>query len=337
MQFEDIVKAFKSGNISGNYIFYGEEPFFINYLTDLFIEHAISDQERAFGQSIYYGKEANPSIIRDQCLTVPMSFGGNPKQLIVIKEATPIEKNLKPLYKYMEKPVESTILLIVFNGMKALPKSIPVKFATIYKSEPVKEKDMSKWIQAQFKSHGYSIQSDAIQTIIDYAGTNLEQINNEIAKLIIAHPKEKPITNLEIKTNFGIMRDYSVYDLQYALGEKNGIKIFKIVDYFSRNPKNMEDVLLIGSLFNFYKQLYQLKLCQRMKMSIEETVEAMGMNSKDSWKVNSNLKYITNYTIIQLENALIYLAETDQRMKGIKGSALTYQEMIKELTLKLIA
>jgi DNA polymerase-3 subunit delta len=235
--FEELVKSFKEKSIKGNYVFYGEESFFIDYLTDLLIENSLEDSERGFCQHIFYGKETDTVTVRDLCLTIPMSFSANPKQLVVIKEAQDIAKDMVPIYKYLATENTNTIFLLSYKGTKSLDKKIP-KNPTIFKSEVLKEKDMPKWIQSQFKLEGYTIQSDAVSTIIDYAGTNLERIKNEIDKLLITSHKDKPISAEDIQHNFGIMREYTIFDFQNAMGEKNVSKIYRIIDMYSKNEKN---------------------------------------------------------------------------------------------------
>jgi len=337
MFYEDLVKTFKKKDIKGTYIFYGKEPFFINHLADLLVENALEESERAFSQNIFYGTEVKLNSVADLCITVPMAFGNAPRQLVVLRNPDLKKKGAEDLFRYMSSPVPSTILLITIETDQALPKGIPTKEATIFKSEPVKEKDMGKWIQTQFKNLDYTIQPDAVQTIIDYSGTNLEAITNEISKLKLRCSPDKPITRLDIQESFGIMRDFTIYNLQEAMGEKNPIKIFRIVDYFSRNPKVMPFEFLLASFYGFFKQLYQIKLAQRMEMTVDEIANAIGVRDSMKWLVNTNAKYASKYTIIQLENALIALAETDKRNKGIQGHSEDYTSMLKELVVKLIS
>lgn len=335
--FEDLVKSFKKKEIKGTYIFYGEESFFIDYLAELLIENALEESERSFGQNIFYGRDVQMGALRDLCMTIPMSFSANPRQLVVVKEAQDCAKKMDPLYRYLEKPIDTTILVLVFKGTKSLDKKMPTKQATIFKSEVLKEKDMPKWIQGEFKSAGYTIQNDAVQTIIEYSGTNLERIHNEIQKLIITHNPEKPINSQDIQQSFGIMKDYAIYDFTAAMGEKNTKTIFKIADYYIKNEKTWPFELLVGILFPFYKTLYQIKLSQRVKMSLQDLASQIGISSNAIWQLDRQQKYANKYTIAQIENALTTLSEYDMRKKGMNGSTLSNKDILCELILKLIS
>lgn len=334
--FEELVKTFKEKAMKGSYVFYGEEPFFIDYLTDLLIENSLEDSERGFCQHIFYGKESDTVAIRDLCLTIPMSFSSNPRQLVVIKEAQDISKDMDPIYKYLATPNTNTIFLIAYKGTKSLDKKIP-KTPTIFKSEVLKEKDMPKWIQSQFKLEGYSIQTDAVSTIVDYAGNNLERIKNEIDKLLISASKEKPISSEDIQRSFGIMREYTIFDFQNALGEKNMSKIYRIIEMYSKNEKNFAFEQIIAVLYSFYKTLYQLKLVQRMHKKTDEIGAVMGYSSSDLWKLNNQMKYTSKYDITQLENAILTLHEMDKKRKGMSGTTMSYEDLLKEMVLRLIA
>lgn len=335
--FEDLVKNFKKKEIKGTYIFYGEEAFFSDQLSDLIIENALEESERSFCQQIFYGSEVDIPTIRDLCMTVPMSFSANPRQLIVIREAQDVEKKLVGLYRYLEKPVDSTILVLIFKNTKALDKKMPTKASTIFKSESLKEKDMPKWIQSEFKAEGYSIQTDAIQMIIEYSGTNLERIHNEIQKLIISTPKEKTITGQDIQQSFGVMKDYTTFDFSAAIGDKNMKTIFKIVDYYSKDEKSWPLEIIFGVLFTYFKTLYQIKLGQRLNLPTKDIGEAIGMPSALLWRLDKQQKQANNYTILQIENALTSLSHYDMRSKGIVASNSDRKALLKELILKIVS
>ncbi len=334
---EDLVKSFRKKDIKGTYILYGEEPFFIDYLAEMLIENALEESERSFCQNIFYGRDVQMNSLRDMCMTIPMSFTANPRQLVVIKEAQDCAKKMETLYRYLEKPIDSTILVLVFKNTKTLDKKMPTKLATVFKSELLKEKDMPKWIQGEFKNAGYTIQTDAVQTIVEYSGTNLERIHNEIQKLIISHNPEKPITSQDIQQSFGIMKDYAIYDFTAAMGEKNAKTIFKILDYYVKNEKTWPFELLVGILFPFFRTLYQIKLSQRVKMSTQNLATEIGLSSNALWQLDKQQKYANKYTLYQIENTLTTLAEYDMRRKGMNGSNLTYREILFEMVLKIIS
>jgi DNA polymerase III subunit delta len=335
--FEDLVKSFKKKEIKGTYIFYGEEPFFVDYLADLLVENALTEDERVFGQNIFYGRDVDMIALRTMCSTVPMSFSANPKQLIVIREAQDAAKKMDNLYKYMENPIESTILVLVFKGVKTLDKKMPTKTAHIFKSDLLKEKDMPKWIINEFKAEGFTIQDDAVKTIIEYSGTNLERIHNEIQKLIISLPKEKSINSQDIQQSFGVMKDYAIYDFTAAVGEKNMKNIFKITDYYIKNEKTWPLILLIGILFPFFKTIYQIKLGQRMRMSTQEIGAELGMAANQLWLLDKQQKYASNYTIPQLENAILLLSSYDRRSKGIQGSSAANSDLLMEMIVRIVS
>jgi DNA polymerase III subunit delta len=334
---EDLVKSFKKKEIKGTYIFYGEEPFFIDYLVEMLIDNALEESERSFCQNIFYGRDVQMNSLRDMCMTIPMSFTANPRQLVVVKEAQDCAKKMETLYRYLEKPIDSTILVLVFKNTKTLDKKMPTKLATVFKSELLKEKDMPKWIQGEFKNAGYPIQTDAVQTIVEYSGTNLERIYNEIQKLIISHNPEKPISSQDIQRSFGIMKDYAIYDFTTAIGEKNSKTIFKILDYYIKNEKTWPFELLVGNLFPFFRTLYQIKLSLRMKMSTQNLAAEIGVSSNALWQLDKQQKFANKYTLAQIENAITTLAEYDMRRKGMSGSTLTYREILFEMILKIIS
>lgn len=331
--YEELIKSFKSKDIKGNFIFYGKESFFIDRLTEYVIEHAIPESERDFCQKIMYGQDVNISSLRDMCMTLPMSFSSDPKQLIVVKEAQNMPSKIDGLINYLNLYNERTILVLSYKNTETIDKKFP-KTAIYFKSDVVSDKDLPKWIQSQFDSHGFKIDTHAVQTIIDYVGNNLQNISNEIEKLLLSTPKDKKIEVADIEKSFGVLKEYSVYEFTNALGEKNALTIFKIIDYYAGNEKVVAFEALLGNLFPFYKNLYLIKLGLFNKMTQSDMATAMKISSG---KLFYDMKKAEKYSITQLETALMTLHEYDMKRKGMGQGNYNYRDLLLEMTLKLIS
>lgn len=331
--FEELKKLFKSKDLIGNFILYGKESFFIDQLTDLVIDHAIPKSEQDFCQKVLYGQDVNISALRDMCLTVPMSFSSNPKQLIVVKEAQSMPSKLDGLINYLNMTNDKTILVLSYKNTETIDKKFP-KTAHYFKSDIIVDKELPKWISSQFDLQGYKVDTNAVQTIIDYVGNNLQNINNEIEKLLLSIPKDKKIEVRDIESSFGVLKEYSVYEFTNALGEKNALTLFKIIDYYAGNEKILAFEALLGNLLPFYKNLYLIKLGLFNKMSQADIAATLKISSG---KLFYDMKKTEKYSIVQLENSLSTLNEYDMKRKGMGEGAYNYRDLLLEMTLKLIS
>ena len=83
---------------------------------------------------------------------------------------------------------------------------------------------------------GIKTDPSASAMLTEYLGTDLHKIVNELDKLIITLPAEKPmITTSIIEKNIGISKDYNNFELIKAIGEKNILKANMIITYFANN------------------------------------------------------------------------------------------------------
>ena len=90
--------------------------------------------------------------------------------------------------------------------------------------------------------------------LVEFLGTDLSKINNELEKLQIILPKGSQITPELIEENIGISKDFNNFELRKAVGERNAVKAFQIVNYFGENPKDNPMVVTVSLLFNFFSQ-----------------------------------------------------------------------------------
>ena len=68
--------------------------------------------------------------------------------------------------------------------------------------------------------------------LAEFLGTNLGKINNELEKLQIILPQGSTITPKHIEENIGFSKDFNVFELRKAIGERNQLKAYQIAQYF---------------------------------------------------------------------------------------------------------
>ena len=72
-------------------------------------------------------------------------------------------------------------------------------------------------------------------------------------------------------------------------------------------------------------------------MSTKDIAAEIGLSPNMLWQLDKQQKFANNYTIAQIENALLSLSEYDRRRKGIQGSALSFKAILTEMVLKIIS
>jgi DNA polymerase-3 subunit delta len=330
--YEEIISDLKNRIFKPVYFLAGEEPYYIDLITEYIEERVLPEDEKAFNQMILYGDDTNiPSII-DTARRFPMMSS---HQVIIIKEAQSLKK-LEDLVIYLEKPLLSTILVISYK-YKTLDKRTKL-FKTLeshgayFESAKIRDYLIPGWIERYLMTKGIRIDPNASAMLTEYLGTDLHKIVNELDKLIITLPEGKPvITNGLIEKNIGISKDYNNFELQKAIGEKNVLKANMIVHYFANNPKENPITLTIASLFGYFSKLLTYHyVTDKSKNSVASVLKVNPFFVKDF--ETSSVKYNVTRTL-----QIISLLRTyDMRSKGYGDPGTDQGDLLKELVYKIL-
>jgi DNA polymerase-3 subunit delta len=102
---------------------------------------------------------------------------------------------------------------------KKLHKAI-AKSGLLFESKKLYENQVSDWIRSVLNGKKYQIEPKAAQMLVEFLGTNLSKISNELDKLVLMLPKETIITPVHIEDNIGISKDFNNFELRKSIGEK---------------------------------------------------------------------------------------------------------------------
>ena len=81
---ESILKELEANKFAPIYFLQGEEPYFIDKITDFIENNALAPQDRSFNQTIMYGKESTIASILTNAKRFPMMAD---RQVVIVKEA----------------------------------------------------------------------------------------------------------------------------------------------------------------------------------------------------------------------------------------------------------
>ncbi len=330
---KELVADIKNGNIKPIYFLMGEEPYYIDKISDFIEQHVLSEEEKGFNQMILYGREVSIDDIVANARRYPMMAE---RQVLIIKEAQDLSRTIELLVDYAENPQPTTVLVVNYkykkiDRRKALFKAIK-KIGVVYESKKLYENQVGEWIRRVLSSKDYSITPKAAQMLVEFLGTDLSKINNELEKLQIILPKGSQITPELIEENIGISKDYNNFELRKAVGNKDVLKAQQIARYFGENPRSNPMVVTVSLLFNFFAQLLHYH----------------GLNDKSSRSVASALRinpyfvneYITaarNYPMKKVSHVISTLREFDVKSKGVGANAVPQGDLLKELLVRIMS
>ncbi len=331
MTFNQIMTELKAGKYRPIYFLMGDETYFIDQITDYIAQNALPADQHAFNQIVMYGKDINVAQIDNTARRYPMM---SDRMVVIVKEAQNI-RSFDNLVYYANKPLDSTILVINYkyktlDKRKKIYKAID-KNGVVFESKKLYENQVPSWISNYLKEKNIKINPVAVRLLVDYLGTDLQKISNELNKLIISLNGKNEITPIDIEKNIGISKDYNIFELQKALTSKNTLKANQIVKYFAANPKSNPFVLTINALFGFFSKILLVhSLSNKSNQNVAKVLKV------HPFFVNDYLSATRTFSTKKLVYIISILREYDLKSKGVNNASITEGELLKELIFKIM-
>ena len=326
-----IVNDIKSGNIKPIYFLMGEEPYYIDKLSDYIEKNVLSEEEKGFNQSVLYGRDVTIDDIVSAAKRYPMMAE---RQVIIVKEAQDLSRTIENIEKYAENPMPTTVLVFCYK-YKTLDKrkkavKLLAKNGLVYESKKMYENQVGQWITRILKPKGYEIEPKANAMLVEFLGNDLSKINNELEKLQIILPKGSVISAINIEENIGFSKDFNVFELQNALGAKNQLKAYQIAQYFADNPKDNPMVVTTSLVFSFFIKL--LKYHGLKDKNPKTVAPILGVSPFFMKDYDVALR---NYPMKKVSQIIGTLRDIDVKSKGVGANAMPTHDLLKEMLVKV--
>ncbi len=319
------------------YFLQGEEPFFIDQVSDFIEANALDEAAKGFNQVVLYGKDVSIADVINNAKRFPMM---SERQVVIVKEA----QNIKDLNKeagdklfgeYLDNPLPSTILVMChkykkLDQRKKLGKEVAKK-TVFLDTKKLYDNQVPDWIKGYVKSVGFTITEEAAYLLANFIGNNLERIANELKKIQLNLKDVKEIKGEHIHKFIGVSKEFNVFELTNALAFKNSSKAFGIAQYFAANPKENPVIMVIAVLFSFFSRLLLVhSLSDKSEKGISSALRVPFFAAKEYKQA------IANYPPQKLEYIIAQLRYADMQSKGINANSLEDEEILNELIFKIL-
>ncbi len=332
-----ILNSLRAGQYAPVYFLQGEEPFYIDLISDIIEDKALDEAAKGFNQVVLYGKDVSISDVLNNARRFPMM---SDRQVVIVKEAQNLsdlgkESGDNMLKAYLEKPLPSTILVFCYkhkklDRRKAIAKVLE-KHAVFLTSNKLYDNQVPDWIRDYFKQKEFPITNKGVFMLAEYIGNNLERLSNEIDKMLINFKEKVEINDHTIQKYVGISKEYNAFELQKAVAFRELVKANKIINYFESNPKNNPVIPIISILYNFFSKLLVLHV----------TGDKSDMNLASVLKVNRF--FVKDYTTAariyppqKVINIIHDLRHADLQSKGVNAANVPDGQILKELVFKIL-
>lgn len=326
-----ITKDIKAGNLKPIYFLMGEEPYYIDKLTEFIEQNVLQEHERDFNQSILYGRDVTMEDVIGTAKRFPMMAD---RQVVVVREAQELSRTIDKLEAYAENPQPTTVLVFAYK-YKTLDKRKKItklldKVGVVFESKKLYDNQVGDWIKRVLSGQGYSIDNKAVAMLVEFLGTDLSKINNELEKLKIILPKGHTFTPNDIEENIGFSKDFNNFELRKAIGEKNQLKAYQIIDYFAQNPKDNPLVVTTGLVFGFFSQLLQYH-----GLKDKSQANAAKILKINPYFVKDYEVAFRNYPMKKVSAIVAALRTLDVKSKGVGAASTSQHDLLKELLITI--
>lgn len=329
---KEIVSEINKGNPKPIYFLMGEEPYYIDRISQYIAENVLTEDEKGFNQMVLYGKDTTVDDIVANAKRFPMMAQ---YQVVIVKEAQHLSRTIENLVPYAENPQPTTILVLCYkykklDKRKKLYKAVN-KSGELFESKKLYDNQVADWIRRTLASKKYKISPKSCIMLVEYLGTDLSKISNELDKLTLIVPPTTEITPELIEEHIGISKDFNNFELKKAIGERDVKKASRIIDYFAQNPKDNPFVVTVTLLNTFFTQLLQYHGLN--DHSPGNVAKVLGVNP---YFVNEYVVAAKNYPMKRVSGIISSLRNLDLKGKGVGASNMGQADLLKELLSEII-
>lgn len=310
----------------------GEEPYYIDKICQYISDNVLSEDEKGFNQMVLYGRDTSVDEVISNAKRFPMMAE---HQVVIVKEAQDLSRTIENLTAYVEHPQPTTVLVICYkykklDKRKKLYKAVQ-KNGELFESKKLYDNQVAEWIRKTLSGKNYKISPKACVMLVEFLGTDLSKINNELTKLALVVPPATEITPELVEQHIGISKDFNNFELKKAIGERNVGKASRIIDYFAQNPKDNPFVVTVTLLNTFFTQLLQYHGLK--DHSPGNVAKVLGVNP---YFVKEYTVAARNYPMKRVSGIISSLRALDLKSKGVGANNMAQSELLKELLTEII-
>ncbi len=327
--YKKIRAEINAGRFKPVYLLHGEEDFFIDRVSEEIEKHALAEHERDFNLTVLYARDTGVDGIREAVTRFPMMAE---RQVVIVRElqAWKIDQ-VEKLAPLLLKPTTTTVLVLCYkhkkvDGRKSILKSVQKGGGQVFTSDKLYANQLPPWIAAYVKSTGRRIGAPEAQLLADHLGSDLSMVTRTVEKLCLMCEEGGTVTEQLIERHVGISREYSIFELQNAIGTGDKLKAQRIARYYAQDPKDHPLQLTVEMLGRYFTKLAQVHA------AAGQGEAAMAAALKVSpFFVKDYVVGARQYPPARLARVRRQLRLTDLRNKGVGNTSADDGDLLQEL------
>lgn len=319
------------------YFLQGEEPYFIDLISDYIETRVLDEAERGFNQMVLYGKDVTMATVLTNARRYPMMAE---RQVVIVKEAQDIQdlnrdSGSKLLQDYLAQPSPTTVLVFChkhknLDKRKKLGSQID-SLAEVLTTKKLYDNQLPDFISELAAERGVSMEDKAVVALAEFVGNDLNRLVNEFEKLLVVTPKGQAITLDTVISQVGISKEYNIFELQRAIVQKDVVQANKIVNYFEANTRKNPVIPIVAFMFSFFSKLLAAsQVGERNDKSIASELKVSPYAARDYTLA------LRHYPVAKIAANVSLLQRADLRLKGVNSGSESDGQLLRELVFRLM-
>jgi DNA polymerase-3 subunit delta len=306
----------------------GEEPYYIDLLSDYIVAQALTEDERDFNLTILYGPQTTGEEVINAAKRYPMMAE---RQVVVVREAQSLPHK-EVLAFYAQKPMPTTVLVLchkngTLDGRTNMAKDIR-KAGIVFESNKLYDRELPGFVSSYVKRKGVEIAPDACLILCEHVGADLSRLAGELDKLIVAVGEGHRIVAQAIQDNIGISKEYNSFELTTALSMKDVVKANRIVKYFDSNQKAGSLFAVLPNLFSYFQNLM---IAWYTPNKADKNALLTSLELRNPWQLKEYEIGLRNYSAMKTMQIISKIREVDAKSKGLDNRETSSGDLLKEL------
>ncbi len=313
MNYQEFIRQIKKGDAAPVYFLIGTESYLVDRCVKALYNLWVDPTSKDFNFDVFYGGQSDAGKIIDIANSYPMLAE---HRVVVVKDVPKIAApGLEALAKYLQSPASSTKIILTGEKVDGRNKSLAKikKLAAVVELKPLYDNQIPLWIQTELKQKGLDISHEASLLIHAYTGNNLQAIVNEIEKLQLNLDGKSKIDVTDVQKTVGLSRQYTIFNLNDAVGNKNLQEALKILNSMLSSGESPTGILAM--LVRHFTNLLKIKGAVQAKKNQNEMVSLTGISP---YFIQKTRTMAEKYPFATFQNIFQLLIKTELQLKTSK-------------------
>ena len=332
MEFEKQLDRIKNGQVNLVYLVQGKEPYLQELARKVFLETIVAPEDQDLNVGRFNMEEVSIQTAIQDAESVPF-FGerrlvlvDNPSFFTGEKEKKSMDHQLERLQAYLENPMDSSVMVFFapydkLDQRKKIVKQLK-KVAVLLDASELTERDVKQYILDSLRNHQYSIQEEALETLLVKTQYSLTNSMKELDKLMIASIDTKMIPLELVESLVAKTLEQNIFELGESILNKEGVKALQI--YHDMLLQKEDPLKMNAILLGQFRLLLQVSYLKREGYQEPEIQKTLGVHP---YRVKIALQQSRRFGLPLLEKAFMQLVDTEYALKtsvGIKEMQLEW-------------